>query len=51
MTAEPHIIFDEVNERQGVFHRRSFLFGGFAGLGMLALGARLTDLQGVDASR
>ncbi len=51
MSAEPHIYFDDVNERQGVFHRRSFLFGGFAGLGMLALGARLTELQIVDASR
>ncbi|MHB8283968.1 MAG: penicillin-binding protein 2 [Caulobacteraceae bacterium] len=51
MSSEPHIYFDEVNERQAVFHRRSFLLGGFAGLGMLALGARLTQLQIVDASR
>ncbi len=51
MSSEPQIYFDEVNERQAVFHRRSFLFGGFAGLGMLALTARLTQLQIVDASR
>ncbi|MHB8285064.1 MAG: penicillin-binding protein 2 [Caulobacteraceae bacterium] len=51
MSSEPHIYFDEVNERQAVFHRRSFLLGGFMGLGMLALGARLTQLQIVEASR
>ncbi|MGH6908584.1 MAG: penicillin-binding protein 2 [Phenylobacterium sp.] len=43
--AEPRIFFEEVNERQGVFHRRAFLFGGFAGLGVLALGGRLAQLQ------
>ncbi len=51
MSAEPHIYFDEVNERQTVFHRRSFLFGGFAGLGMLTLAGRLTQLQVLDGSR
>ena len=51
LSSEPHIYFDEVNERQAVFHRRSFLFGGFAGMGLIALGARLTELQVVDASR
>ena len=35
--AEPSIFFSEVNERQGVFHRRMFLMGGFAGLGLAAL--------------
>ena len=30
---EPHIYFDEVNERQGVFHRRTFLIGGVVGFG------------------
>ena len=30
MSNEPHIFFNEVNERQGVFNRRSLLFGGFA---------------------
>ena len=43
--AEPAIFFEEVNERQGVFHRRAFLLGGFAGAGLLALGGRLAHLQ------
>jgi penicillin-binding protein 2 len=51
MSLEPHIFFDEVNERQGVFHRRSFLLGGFAGVGLLALTGRLTALQLVEAER
>ena len=51
MSLEPSIFFDEVNERQGVFHRRAFLFGGFAGLGTLALVGRLTDLQLVEGTR
>ncbi len=49
--SEPSIFFSEVNERQGVFHRRMFLFGGLAGLGMTALGARLAHLQLVETSR
>ncbi len=49
--AEPHIFFAEVNERQGVFHRRAFLLGGFAGVGILALGGRLAHLQLVDTQR
>lgn len=48
---EPHIFFDEVNERQGVFHRRTFLLGGMAGLGLVAMTARLTELQLLDANR
>ena len=51
MLSEPSIFFTEVNERQGVFHRRTFLFGGLAGLGMTALGARLGYLQLVEAQR
>ena len=51
MTAEPHIIFDEVNERQGVFHRRTFVLGGLAGLGALAMAGRLTQLQLVEAAK
>jgi penicillin-binding protein 2 len=51
VSAEPHIYFDEVNERQSAFHRRAFLFGGFAGVGMIALGARLTQLQVIEAAR
>jgi len=48
---EPSIFFDEVNERQGVFHRRAFLLGGFAGVGALALVGRLADLQVVEGPR
>jgi penicillin-binding protein 2 len=49
--SEPHIFFSEVNERQGVFHRRAFLMGGLAGLGLAALGGRLAYLQLVQAQR
>jgi penicillin-binding protein 2 len=40
-----------VNERQGVFHRRAFLLGGVAGVGLLALGGRLVQLQVIDTGR
>jgi penicillin-binding protein 2 len=49
--AQPSIFFAEVNEKQGVFHRRAFLMGGFAGAGLLALGGRLAQLQLVEAQR
>jgi penicillin-binding protein 2 len=49
--SEPSIFFAEVNERQGVFHRRAFLLGGFAGAGLLALGGRLAHLQLVETQR
>ncbi|MDB5468388.1 MAG: mrdA, partial [Phenylobacterium sp.] len=49
--AEPAIFFEEVNERQGVFHRRAFLLGGFAGVGLLALGGRLAHLQLIETQR
>jgi penicillin-binding protein 2 len=42
---QPAIFFAEVNQRQGEFHRRAILLGGFAGLGVGALGARLAYLQ------
>jgi penicillin-binding protein 2 len=48
---EPHIYFDEVNERQGMFHRRTVLLGGFAGVGLAALGFRLSQLQLVETGR
>ncbi|WP_254062708.1 penicillin-binding protein 2 [Caulobacter sp. S45] len=51
MSHEPHIYFDEVNERQGMFHRRTVLLGGFAGLGLAALGFRLSQLQLVETGR
>ncbi|MFI4935238.1 MAG: penicillin-binding protein 2 [Caulobacterales bacterium] len=47
----PEIYFNEVNERQGVFHRRAFLLGGVTGVGMIALGVQLARLQLVDAGR
>jgi penicillin-binding protein 2 len=49
--SEPHIFFSEVNERQGVFHRRAFLMGGLAGVGLAALGGRLAYLQLLQAQR
>src|ERR1700761_6996127 len=49
--AEPSIFFAEVNERQGVFHRRAFVLGGFAGLGLVALGAQLAHLQLIETER
>ncbi len=49
--SEPSIYFSEVNERQGVFSRRTFLMGGLAGVGVLALAGRLAQLQIVDADR
>lgn len=48
---QPHIFFEEVNERQGVFHRRAVLLGGFAGVGLAALGARLAYLQLLETQR
>lgn len=42
---DPAIYFDEVNERQGSFLRRTFLLGGLTGAGLLALGGRLSQLQ------
>ena len=48
---EPHIFFSDVNERQGSFLRRTFVFGGLTALGVGALGARLGQLQVVEAGR
>jgi penicillin-binding protein 2 len=47
----PRIYFNEVNERQGVFHRRAFLMGAVAGVGLAALGGRLAYLQLVEANK
>jgi penicillin-binding protein 2 len=47
----PAIYSNEVNQRQGVFHRRAFLVGGVAGAGLLALGGRLAQLQLLEAGR
>jgi penicillin-binding protein 2 len=43
--SEPSLQFSEVNERQGVFHRRTFVLGGLTGLGLVVLGGRLAQLQ------
>jgi penicillin-binding protein 2 len=48
---QPAIFFEEVNERQGVFHRRAILLGAFAGFGITALGARLAFLQLFETQR
>jgi len=48
---ESSIFFDEVNERQAIFQRRAFLFGGLFGSGVVLLGMRLAHLQLLDASR
>ena len=46
-----NIVFNDVNQRQGVFHRRAFVIGGVAGAGLLALGARLAQLQLLESGR
>ena len=51
MNNEPTIFFEEVNERQGQFHRRAFFMGGVAGVGLLALSGRLMMLQLVESGR
>ncbi len=48
---EPHFHFDEVNERQAAFHRRAFLLGGVTGVGLLALGGRLAQLQLLESDK
>ena len=50
MTRSP-LLLDDVNERQGLFHRRAFLLGGLAGVGLVALGGRLAQLQLFEAGR
>jgi penicillin-binding protein 2 len=47
----PEIYFDEVNERQGVFHRRAFMMAGTTALGLLVLGGRLAQLQLAESDR
>jgi penicillin-binding protein 2 len=42
---EPSLNFADVNERQGAFHRRTFVLGGLMGAGLTVLGARLAQLQ------
>jgi penicillin-binding protein 2 len=47
--AEPSIFFEDVNERQGGFLRRTFLMGGLTTLGLAGLAFRLADLEIVEA--
>ncbi|MDO9608260.1 MAG: penicillin-binding protein 2 [Brevundimonas sp.] len=49
MSGEPSIFFSDVNERQGSFLRRTFVFGGLTALGVTALVGRLAQLQVVQA--
>jgi penicillin-binding protein 2 len=49
--SEPRIFFSDVNERQGVFVRRTFLMGGLVGVGLLALNGRLLHLQVLETQR
>lgn len=48
---EPAIFFEDVNERQGGFLRRTFLMGGITALGLGALSVRLAHLQIVQANK
>jgi penicillin-binding protein 2 len=48
---EPAFYFADVNQRQGEFHRRTFLMGGATAIGLMALGGRLAQLQLLDADR
>ncbi|MDV6332593.1 penicillin-binding protein 2 [Asticcacaulis sp. 201] len=49
--ADPSIVFTDVNERQGAFHRRIFLMGGVTAFGLFALTGRLVHLQGVQGEK
>ena len=51
MSIQPAIFFNEVNERQGAFHRRAPMMGGLAGMGILALSGRLMELQLIESGR
>ncbi len=51
MSDHTPIQFNEVNERQGSFLRRTFLLGGVALAGLGVLGARLAHLQIIDQRR
>jgi penicillin-binding protein 2 len=48
---ESSIFLNEVNDRQGLFQRRTFLFGGVVSVGLVALGGRLAHLQLLQAGR
>lgn len=48
---EPSLNFADVNERQGAFHRRTFILGGLMGAGLTVLGGRLAQLQLLQAEQ
>jgi penicillin-binding protein 2 len=48
---QPSIILSDVNARQSVFHRRTFLLGGGIALGVSALAGRLAYLQLAENAR
>jgi len=48
---QPAFFLSQVNQRQSVFHRRAFVMGGVASLGLTALGVRLAELQIFENSR
>ena len=43
--------FSDANERQGAFHRRTFVLGGLTGFGIVVLGGRLAQLQLLQAEK
>lgn len=49
--SEPALHFEDVNERQGAFHRRTFVLGALLGGGLAALGGRLAQIQLIQADR
>ncbi|MDC7684008.1 penicillin-binding protein 2 [Asticcacaulis sp. BYS171W] len=49
--SEPSIFFEDVNEKQGTFHRRIFLMGGVTALGIFALVGQLGLLQIVQGGK
>jgi penicillin-binding protein 2 len=51
VSGEPHIVLGEVNERQGLFNRRTLVFGGLAALGVAGFTVRLAKLQLLDNGR
>ncbi len=48
---EPSIVFNDVNERQGTFNRRTFILGGVVAFGLFALTGRLVHLQMLQGSK
>jgi penicillin-binding protein 2 len=51
MSDGPAIVFTDVNERQGAFHRRTVWMGTLVGLGLTVLTGRLVHLQILQGSK